>query len=71
MGSWVRKIACWTPRKNNCQRSKKNYFALFRAAGRIKVDVYDRTYVDGEDEETTVTQIMVYREDLPSTQLAF
>lgn len=50
---------------------KEKLLALFRAAGKIKVDVYDRTHVDGEDEEITVTQIMVYREGLPSTQLAF
>jgi hypothetical protein len=50
---------------------KNKLMDLFRAVGHIKVDVYERTRSDGEDNEVEIIQIMVYREDLPSTQLAF
>ncbi len=44
---------------------------LFRAAGKMKVEVYERTRFNADENDTNVIQIMVYREDLPSTQLAF
>jgi len=50
---------------------KAKLMELFRAVGNIKVDVYDRMRTDGEENEVEIIQIMVYREDLPATQLAF
>jgi hypothetical protein len=50
---------------------KDKLLELFRAAGKIKVEIYERTRSDAEENETDVIQIVVYREDLPSTQLAF
>jgi hypothetical protein len=44
---------------------------LFRAAGKMKVEIYERTRSDAEENKTSVIHIVVYREDLPSTQLAF
>ena len=44
---------------------------LFRSAGKMKVEIYERIRSDADENETDVIQIMVYREDLPSTQLAF
>lgn len=57
--------------EQNLSAFREKLLALFRAAGKVKIDVYDKTYPDGGDNEVAVTQIMVYREDLPSTQLAF
>ena len=56
---------------DNISSFKKKLLELFRAAGNIKVEVYKRTRPDGEGGEIEIIQIMVYREDLPSTQLAF
>jgi len=50
---------------------KNKVMDLFRAVGNIKVDVYKRNRPDGEDNEVEIIQIMVYREDLPNTQLTF
>lgn len=50
---------------------KKKIMELFRTAGKIQVDIYERARTDGEDNQIELIQIMVYREDLPSTQLAF
>ena len=50
---------------------KNKLMERFRAVGNIKVDVYERTRSENEGVEVEVIQIMVYREDLPSTQLAF
>ncbi len=50
---------------------KKKIMELFRTAGKIQVDIYERARTDSEDNQIELIQIMVYREDLPSTQLAF
>jgi len=50
---------------------KNKLMDLFRAMGHIKVDVYERTRPEREGNEVGIIQIMVYREDLPSTRLAF
>ena len=50
---------------------KKKIMEQFRTAGKIQVDIYKRTRTDSEDNQIELIQIMVYREDLPSTQLAF
>ena len=55
----------------NLSSFKNKLLELYRAAGNIKVDVYERKRSDGEGNELEIIQIMVYREDLPSTQLAF
>lgn len=50
---------------------KQKIMELFRTAGKIQVDIYQRARTDSEDTQIELIQIMVYREDLPSTQLAF
>lgn len=50
---------------------KKKLMELFRTVGKIKVDVYERTRSEGEGNEVEIIQVMVYREDLAITQLAF
>lgn len=50
---------------------KKKILELFRADGKIQVDIYERTRADSEEKKIELIQVMVYREDLPSTQLAF
>ncbi len=44
---------------------------LFRTAGKMKVEIYERIRSGADENETDAIQIMVYREDLPTTQLAF
>jgi len=50
---------------------KTKLMDLFRAFGKIHVEISERTRADNEGAEVELIQIMVYREDLPSTQLAF
>ena len=50
---------------------KKKILELFRTAGKIQVDIYERARTDSDNNQIELIQIMVYREDLPSTQLAF
>ena len=50
---------------------KNKILELFRADGKIHVDIYERTRAESEDNQIELIQVMVYREDLPSTQLAF
>jgi hypothetical protein len=50
---------------------KKKIMEQFRTAGKVQVDIYKRARTDSEDNQIELIQIMVYREDLPSTQLAF
>lgn len=50
---------------------KDKIMELFRAVGKIHIDIFERTRSEGDDNQIELIQIMVYREDLPSTQLAF
>lgn len=50
---------------------RNKFMGLFRAAGKVKVDIFERIRLDDDENEVEIIQIMVYREDLPSTQLAF
>lgn len=50
---------------------KNKIMELFRAVGKIQVDIYERTRSESEGNQIELIQVMVYREDLPSTQLAF
>ena len=58
---------------------QENLMKEYRAVGNIKVDIYERKRPrpygegaeDSEEEEIDIIQIMVYREDLPTTHLAF
>ncbi len=50
---------------------KNKILELFRADGKIQIDIYERTRAESEDNQIELIQVMVYREDLPSTQLAF
>ncbi|ARU59211.1 hypothetical protein OLMES_5227 [Oleiphilus messinensis] len=50
---------------------KNRIMELFRAVGKIHIDIFERTRSEGDDNQIELIQIMVYREDLPSTQLAF
>lgn len=56
---------------NPLESFKAKVLELFRAAGNIKVEHYKRVRPESEDEEVEIIQIMVYREDLPSTMRAF
>jgi len=56
---------------DNLSSFKNKLMELFRAVGQIKVNVYERTRSEGENNEIEIIQIMVYREDLAITQLAF
>ena len=55
----------------NLSSFKNKLLELYRATGNIKIDIYERMRSDGEGNEVEIIQIMVYREDLPSTQLEF
>lgn len=50
---------------------KQAVISLFKISGNIKVDIFDRTRANIDDEETDLIQVMVYREDLPASYLAF
>lgn len=56
---------------NDVLAFKNKIMELFRAVGKIQVDIYERKRAEGKDNEVELIQVMVYREDLPSTQLAF
>lgn len=49
---------------------KNKLMDFFRAEGNIKVEIYERTR-SNHDDEVEILQIMVYREDLPNTLLTF
>ena len=57
--------------ENDISAFKDKILELFRADGKIQVDIYERTRAESEDNQIELIQVMVYREDLPSTQLAF
>ena len=57
--------------ENHHSKFKAKLKELFRSAGKMKVEIYERTRSYIDEDETNAIQIMVYREDLPSTQLAF
>lgn len=50
---------------------KQAVIALFKTSGNIKVEIFDRTRANLDDEESSLIQVMVYREDLPASYLAF
>lgn len=50
---------------------KQSVVTLFKISGNIKVEIFDRTRANIDDEETSLIQVMVYREDLPASYLAF
>ncbi len=50
---------------------KNKIMELFRTVGKIQVDIYERVRSESDDNQIELIQVMVYREDLPSTQLAF
>ncbi|RLA47309.1 MAG: hypothetical protein DRR42_17685 [Gammaproteobacteria bacterium] len=56
---------------NDILAFKSKIMELFRAVGKIQVDIYERTRSESDDNQIELIQVMVYREDLPSTQLAF
>jgi len=56
---------------NDIAAFKNKILELFRADGKIQVDIYERIRAEGENNQIDLIQVMVYREDLPSTQLAF
>ena len=57
--------------RSHLELFKSKLMELYRAMGRIQVDIYERTRSDIEGNDIKIIQIMVYREDLPNTQLAF
>jgi len=45
--------------------------ALFKISENIKVDIFDRTRANLDDDKTSLIQVMVDREDLPVSYLPF
>lgn len=56
---------------NDILTFKNKILELFRADGKIHVELYERKRAESEDSNIELFQVMVYREGLPSTQLAF
>jgi hypothetical protein len=53
------------------EQFKAQLLDRYRSAGQVYVEIHKRTRLGSDDCEVELFQIMVYREDLPSTQKAF
>lgn len=62
--------AVFSESEEHIDQFKSGTLALYRSAGKIRIDIHQRVRADSDDHEN-IFQIVVYREDLPITRLEF